>query len=453
MNPSIDPQRSRQFALKTVLRLRQAGHQAYWAGGCVRDQLLGKQPQDYDVATAAHPEQIRNLFGRRRTLTIGVAFGVVTVLGPPRAGQIEVATFRRDEGYSDGRHPDQVAFSTAEEDARRRDFTINGLFFDPEQDEIIDYVAGCNDIRDRIIRCIGDSKERFDEDKLRMLRAVRFATTLGFRIESTTFQSIQTHADQIDCVSPERIAAEMRRILVHTDRLTGITLLRDSGLWRTVLPETVLPETVLPETVLPETVLPETVLPETQSQPERPKALTWQSLKDLLEHLSTEDFSTAMAACLWPVAQHSDAKRVAGELSQRWRLSNEEQKRIDWLLANEAHLRRAPQLPWPKLQRILIHPWINHLIELSRAIAQTRESEQTAINYAAQKLQLPPNELNPVPLINGNDLLAAGIPRGPQYSLILQAVRDAQLNLQISTRDVAIEYAKQQWRENTTDLR
>ncbi|MDG2383952.1 MAG: CCA tRNA nucleotidyltransferase [Pirellulaceae bacterium] len=433
MTPPIDPQHARQFALKIVSTLRHAGHQAYWAGGCVRDQLLGKQPQDYDVATAAHPEQIRTLFGRHRTLTIGAAFGVVTVLGPPGAGQIEVATFRRDEGYSDGRHPDQVAFSTAEEDARRRDFSINGLFFDPENKEIIDYVSGRNDIQDRVIRCIGNARERFDEDKLRMLRAVRFATTLGFTIESTTFQSMRTYADQIDCVSPERIAAEMRRILVHPHRLTGLNLLRESGLWRIVLPESVLPESVLPA-------------PPSRHQPQQ--LSTWQPLKNLLEHLSTHDFSTAIAACLWPVAQYSNRTRVAAELSQRWRLSNDEHKRIDWLLAHESELRRAPQIPWPQLQRILIHPWIDHLVELSRAIAQTQAGEQTAIDYAAQKLQLAPNELNPAPLINGNDLLAAGIPRGPQYSLILQAVRDAQLNSQISTQDVAIEYAKQYWNES-----
>lgn len=170
-------QSPRQFAVEVVERLRTAGYEALWAGGCVRDQLLQRTPKDYDVATSAHPDQIRDVFGRRRTLPIGAAFGVITVLGPKSAGQIEVATFRQDATYSDGRHPDSVTFSTAEEDARRRDFTINGLFYDPLNEQVIDFVGGQQDIDRRVVRAIGDPYERIAEDKLRMLRAVRFSAT------------------------------------------------------------------------------------------------------------------------------------------------------------------------------------------------------------------------------------------------------------------------------------
>src|SRR5437868_9785761 len=183
---TIDPKLAREFAVEVVQRLRDSGHQALWAGGCVRDQLMAQMPKDYDVATDALPDRIREVFGKRRTLPIGAAFGVITVLGPKGAGQIDVATFRRDAGYSDGRHPDAVSFSDAEHDAQRRDFTINGLFLDPLEDRVIDFVGGQADIERRVIRSIGDPLARIAEDKLRMLRAVRFAARLDFAIEAAT---------------------------------------------------------------------------------------------------------------------------------------------------------------------------------------------------------------------------------------------------------------------------
>src|SRR3954469_10452800 len=169
---ATDPAVAREFAIDVVRRLREAGHQSLWAGGCVRDQLLGQMPKDYDVPTDAVPDRVREVFGRRRTLAIGASFGVITVLGPERAGQIDVATFRRDAAYSDGRHPDAVSFSDAENDAQRRDFTINGLFFDPIAEQVIDYVGGQDDLQRHVIRAIGDPLARIAEDKLRMLRAV-----------------------------------------------------------------------------------------------------------------------------------------------------------------------------------------------------------------------------------------------------------------------------------------
>ncbi|MEX0586183.1 MAG: CCA tRNA nucleotidyltransferase, partial [Pirellulales bacterium] len=209
----------RDFALEIVRRLRDAGHEALWAGGCVRDQLLGLAPKDYDVATNATPDQIREVFGRRRTLPIGAAFGVITVLGPRSAGQIEVATFRTDATYSDGRHPDSVTFTNAEHDAQRRDFTINGLFFDPVANEVVDYIGGQQDLETRILRAIGDPRLRLREDKLRMLRAVRFAASFGFQIEPATLQAIQEMAPEVTTVSAERIGMEIRRMLTDSHRV------------------------------------------------------------------------------------------------------------------------------------------------------------------------------------------------------------------------------------------
>ena len=187
---------SREFAILVVQQLTNAGYQALWAGGCVRDQLMGIPPKDYDVATNATPDQIREVFGKRRTLPIGAAFGVITVLGPKQADPIEVATFRRDTGYSDGRRPDGVEFTDAKEDALRRDFTINGMFYDPLKEQVVDYVGGKDDLKAKRIRAIGVPQERIEEDKLRMLRGVRFAAKFGFEIESDTLAATLATSDR-----------------------------------------------------------------------------------------------------------------------------------------------------------------------------------------------------------------------------------------------------------------
>src|SRR6266568_6797818 len=199
--PAIDPQLARDFAVEVVRRLRERGHQALWAGGCVRDQLMEQMPKDYDVATDAVPDRVREVFGKRQTLPIGAAFGVITVLGPKGAGQIDVATFRRDAAYSDGRHPDAVSFSDAEHDAQRRDFTINGLFYDPLDDRVVDYVGGQEDLKLHVIRAIGDPLARIAEDKLRMLRAVRFAARFGFAIDDAVLAAVKQQAHELVIVS------------------------------------------------------------------------------------------------------------------------------------------------------------------------------------------------------------------------------------------------------------
>ena len=232
----VDAARQRVFAREIVEKLRAHGFEALWAGGCVRDELLGIRPKDYDVATSATPDQIRDVFGRRRTLEIGAAFGVITVLGPRAAGQIEVATFRTDATYSDGRHPDSVSFTDAEHDAQRRDFTINGLFFDPLTDRVVDYVGGQADLNARIVRAIGSPRLRFSEDRLRMLRAVRFAATFAFTIEPETLRAIQEMAVDVTRVSPERIGMEIRRMLLDPNRAVALELLRETKLLPHVLP-------------------------------------------------------------------------------------------------------------------------------------------------------------------------------------------------------------------------
>ena len=422
MNSSINSEKAREFAVRVVKNLRAAGHEAYWAGGCVRDQLLGVVPQDYDVATDAHPERIQELFGRRRTIPIGAAFGVITVLGPRGAGQIEVATFRRDGGYSDGRHPDSVNFSSAEEDAQRRDFTINGLFYDPTSAETIDFVGGCDDLARGVVRCIGNADERFDEDKLRMLRAIRFATTLGFSLHTSTLESIRVHAREIHCVSPERIASEMRRLLSHPDRLSGLEFLRDSRLSTEIFPEIA------------------SSLDARSSEDTR-----WQLTRRILDQLVTTQFTTATAACVWAEYQSESFRTLAANLNSRWRLANEEHRRISWLLENEGKLRKADQLPWPQIQRILIQPDITELIQLSRAVEITIDGHATGVEYAEERLQWPVEKLNPDPYINGNDLRQLGIPRGPQYRVILESVRDAQLDEKIGSREEAIAWARAKW--------
>ena len=230
---------AREFAVEIVRKLRAAGHTALLAGGCVRDLLLGREPKDFDVATTARPEQVRDLFGHRRTLAVGASFGVIVVV-PPRgseAGQVEVATFRTEGPYQDGRRPESVAFCTPEEDAQRRDFTINGMFYDPVEARVLDFVGGEADLAARVLRAIGDPHARMREDKLRMLRAVRFAATLDFMLDEVTAAAVREMAHEIVVVSHERIAQELRRMLVDTHRRRAVELCDSVGLLSVILPE------------------------------------------------------------------------------------------------------------------------------------------------------------------------------------------------------------------------
>jgi poly(A) polymerase len=393
--PAASPQR--EFALEVVRKLRAAGFEALWAGGCVRDQLLGLSPKDYDVATSAKPEEIRAVFGERRTLAIGASFGVITVLGRRHQGQVEVATFRTDAEYSDGRRPDSVHFTTAEHDAERRDFTINGLFFDPITEEVVDYVGGRDDLERKLIRAIGDPRLRLGEDKLRMLRAVRFAAAFHFAIEPNTLAAIQSMAAEVTTVSAERIGAEVRRMLLDSNRAVALDLSRETKLLARVLPEV----DVLTTTDFAET-------------------------RRILAALDEPTLALALAALLLKVGDtHSPS--IVG---RRLRYTNREIERATWLLAHLSVLRDAPHAPWPRLQRVLVHDGAGELVALLASIGGPADA---ALTFARERLAWPAEKLNPRPLIDGSDLIGHGLAPGPDFTRLLELVRDAQLRGEIET--------------------
>ncbi len=420
--PEIDPQSQRHFAVDIVRKLRARGFEALWAGGCVRDQLLGRVPKDFDVATTATPVEIRELFTMRRTIAIGAAFGVITVLGPKEAGKIEVATFRQDAEYSDGRHPDSVKFSTPEADAARRDFTINGLFFDPLEDRVIDFVGGQDDLVRGIVRAIGDPRARLAEDKLRLLRAVRFAATLGFVLEPATRDAVESMAAEITVVSVERIAAEMRLMLVHASRAQAILLLREVGLLDVILPEL--------KTASP---------PKTLTGTGRPAEEAWLVTLEVMQMLAEPGFSTALAALLHTFIEAPHVE----EISRRWKLSNRETSRTRWLIENLTALTHARHAAWPRLQRILIADGIQDLLTLYEAISTATGKSADDIAYCRERLEMPHEELDPPPILTGSDLIAHGVPRGKQYQWLLEAVRDAQLEKRIGNRTEALALVDQ----------
>ncbi len=404
-----DPARQHDFAVYVTGKLREAGHEAFWAGGCVRDRLLRRTPKDYDVATDAEPEQVQELFGRRKTLALGAAFGVITVLGKKAEGQIEVATFRQDTTYSDGRHPDAVIFTSAEEDAKRRDFTINGLFYDPLADRIIDFVGGQDDLKRGVIRAIGKARLRFEEDKLRMLRAVRFAATFGFSIEEATLAAIQQMAGELQVVSAERIAAELRRMLTGDGRRRATELLYESRL----LPE------LLPDDV---------AIPKSESR-------EWQDKLVELDALEDPEFSLATASLLAGICNLSQSKAVCNA----WKLSNAEESRIVWLVKHRRSLDEADRDDWPKIQRLLIHDGAGDLVNILAARRAAGTAAGNGLEFCRERLAWPTGKLNPEPLITGDDLIEHGIPPGRRYPKLLEAVRDAQLDGEIASKEEALQ--------------
>jgi tRNA nucleotidyltransferase/poly(A) polymerase len=416
----LDPDQQREFALQVVAKLRQGGFEAYWAGGCVRDCLLERRPKDYDVATNATPEQIRALFSRRRTLEIGAAFGVVAVIGPRPAGVVEVTTFRQDTQYSDGRRPDAVVFTSAEEDAQRRDFTINGLFYDPleEQPErrVKDFVGGVADLRRKIVRAIGDPRARFNEDKLRLLRAVRIAATFDFALDEETEGAIVEFAPSVVTVSAERISQELRNMLVDSHRARAADLLRETGLLHAILPE---------------------------AATERTSGELWRRTLAVLDRLSKPSFPLTLAA-LFAAIDHDEAHRgkLAETICRRWRLSNKETEHTRWLVEHRAALVGAESMPWPRLQRLLISECIDELLALHEAEALADGASTAHVQKCRELLQLSPERLNPTPLVTGDDLIAHGIPRGPLFKPLLERLRDAQLENRIADKQAGLRLAE-----------
>lgn len=413
----------REFAVEVVRRLRLAGYEAYWAGGCVRDELLGREPKDYDVATSALPDEVRRLFGKERTLTVGASFGVVVVVGPRSAGTIDVATFRQDTTYSDGRHPDAVVFASAREDALRRDFTINGLFYDPIDERVIDFVGGQEDLKKGVIRAIGDADQRIAEDKLRMLRAIRFATIFGFTIDEACWNAIRRHAAEITQVSVERVTAELKWIVEHPERSRGVQLLWRSGLL--------------------EWILPEGVEAYGWHRPEGPLPC-WGETLAILAALGTQpDATIALAVLLRYVCGVKASRPVSvHEISRRWRLSSKEAELLDRSLRHEELLLQADRRPWPEVQRVLASAQAERLLEYAAAISQVTGVGSESIALCRRTLALPRECWDPPPVLCGDDLKKLGLPPGPAYRTILDAVRDAQLEGRIRSQEEAIQMAR-----------
>jgi len=411
----------RDFAIEVTRKLQAAGFTALFAGGCVRDDLLGKSPKDYDVATNATPEQVRDLFGHKRTLAIGESFGVITVLGPRSVQPIEIATFRRDGGYSDGRRPDSVEFTDAVEDAKRRDFTINGMFFDPVTETVIDYVGGQEDLKLNQIRAIGDAQARIEEDKLRMLRGVRFAATYGFSIEDQTLTAIQKRAAEIDAVSPERIGAELIRMFGHSSYVTAYELLLESKLWVEVLPKELTGDT-------------------------EADSIRLNDLKRLqVSKNNSNQVATVIAILMRPaLEEHRGSKKADGLLSQlqgAWKLSNELTKSIGWIIGAIYVFADCQQRKWSEVQPWLIHADAPSALDVLQAV---REEAKDGVKFARRKLMLPEADLNPAPLVTGQDLIQMDISPGPQFKTILQSVRNSQLDGEISTRQEALDWVAKQ---------
>ncbi len=421
----LDSVQQREFAVEVVQRLKQAGFTALWAGGCVRDYLLGKVPKDYDVATSATPEQVRKVFKARKTLDVGASFGVIVVVGSKRAGSVEVATFRSDGNYSDGRRPDSVTFSSPEEDAQRRDFTINGMFYDPLEQKVLDFVGGERDLSQGYIRAIGDPHDRMREDKLRMLRAVRFTAHLEFGLARGTKSAITEMSPQIHVVSVERIAAELRRMLTDQHRHIAIELADEVGLLEQVLPE------VIERDLNEDPAVTKPWLGGRQRKADAKGQGIGDNVRNMLRLLQEPSFELAFATL-------TRAAPDVGAICRRLRFSNEELDKILWLNRHQDALREADKLTLAQLKRLLAHPHRDDLLALTRAALLAENVELHPVLFCERFLETtPPEILNPPPLITGDDLIALGLQPGPRFKQLLDEIRDAQLNCELADHDEA----------------
>jgi len=396
---------NKQAATRIVRTLRRNGCQALFAGGCVRDMLLQRRPNDYDVATNARPQDVIALF--RRTIKVGAKFGVVIVLMQNR--QVEVATFRTESGYTDGRHPAEVAFSTPAEDAARRDFTVNGMFYDPVENKIIDYVGGREDLRKQIVRTIGPPADRFAEDYLRMLRAVRFSTQLGFPIEEKTWSAVRQHCAKITKISGERIAIELEGILVHPNRAAGASMLLKSGLAGALFPDL---------------------------DPKNAKF----GIGVLSRLESGIDFPLALASLFAGCSRDFALTTI-----EILRLSNKQTKHIVFLLENRDKLLDA-DMSLAHLRLLAAEPYFWDLYGMQTAMEKTRTSDPAALKplrkIKRRLKELGDIELKPKPLLNGHDLMRLGATPGPALGHLAQELYIAQLDHQITTIPQASQWTK-----------
>ncbi len=426
----------REKATEVVRRLRAAGYEAYFVGGCVRDLVLGQEPADYDVATDAPPGAVMKLFSK--TVAVGARFGVVLVIED--GDQIEVATYRSDHGYTDGRHPDAVRFArSAEEDVRRRDFTINGLLFDPLAGKVLDYVGGQDDIRAGIIRTIGSPRERFAEDKLRMLRAIRFAARFAYRIEPETFRAIQAECREIEVVSKERVRDELVKMLTEGQARRAMELLDESGLLAVILPEVARMKGV------------------PQPPQFHPEGDVWVHTLLLLEKMEKPSVTLALAALLHDVGkpptlrlpdgpeerirfdEHADVGAVmAEEILRRLRFSNEEIEQVAALVRHHLRFKDAPKMRPSTLKRFLALERFEEHLELHRLDCLASHGQLDNYEFVRRAREtMPPEEIRPPRLLTGDDLRAMGYQPGPEMGRILAAVEEAQLEGTLKTREEA----------------
>ena len=426
------------LAIEIIQVLRSRGHLAYLVGGCVRDRLLGIPPKDFDVSTSARPEQIASYFPGSQL--VGAHFGVILVIGPGGAN-VEVATFRSEGAYSDGRRPDQVHFEIDPAlDAQRRDFTVNALMEDPLSHEVLDFVGGRADLAAKTIRAIGDPSRRFEEDYLRMLRAVRFAARLGFQIEPETFRAIRHHAHSITKISAERIRDELIRILTESNARLGFELLDSCGLLVHLLPEVKAMQGV-------------------EQPPEfHPEGDVWIHVLLMLEQLSHPTPTLALGALLHDVGKPptfsvSDRIRFNGhaelgatmafEIMQRLRFSRDDVERVTSLVANHMRFKDAKQMRVSTLKRFLGLPHFEEHLELHRLDCLASNGYTEIYRWIAEKLvEFGQKELRPPRLINGRDLIEIGYTPGPGFADALEAVETAQLEGLISEREQAIRIAR-----------
>ena len=429
-----------EHAIKIVKTLRQAGFKAYFAGGCVRDQVMSREPQDYDVATDARPEAVMRLFPK--TIPAGVSFGVVIVLEGPY--QFEVATFRSDGQYLDGRHPVEVHFSSEAEDAKRRDFTINGMFYDPIAGRIVDYVRGQEDIKAGLIRSIGNPQERFSEDKLRLMRAVRFATQFDYKIEEKTYKALLNLADQITVVSAERIRDELSKILTGPRPAQGLRLLHQTGLLKAILPEVAAMEGV-------------------QQPPEfHPEGDVWVHTLLMLEKMApASSFDFAFSVLLHDVGKpptfsikdrirfdnHCQVgAEMAEQICTRLKLSRRQTEKVVELVREHLRFKDVRLMRESKLKRFLRGEHFGDHLELHRLDCLASHGDLSNWEFCKQKLEeIGPEEMRPERLVTGHDLIQMGYVPGPLFTEILTTVEDAQLEGRIKDREAALELIRRQF--------
>ncbi len=439
--------KARAFAESICGTLRAAGHQAYFVGGCVRDILLRREPADYDVATDATPDRVQQLFPN--SLAVGAKFGVIVVTENSEGSgglQVEVATFRSDVGYSDGRHPDHVTYAKSpQEDVKRRDFTVNALLLDPETEEVLDFVGGRGDLRSGIIRAIGRPAERFNEDKLRMVRAVRFAARFRYAIEGRTFSAIQTLAAQVHQVSPERLRDELTKLLTEGAARRAFELLDETRLLPELLPEVARMKGVeQPPEYHPEGDVWTHTLMMIEGLPAGcPRTLAWGVL---LHDVGKPSTFTAPSGPGDRIRFNEHAEigtRMAEEICRRLRFSNDDTDQIAALVANHMRFKDVPQMKPATLKRFVRLPRFEEHLQLHRLDCLSSHGHLDNYEFVRRFLaETPPEQVRPPRLLDGDDLIGLGLKPGPQFKAILERVEEAQLDGTVNDREGAIRLAR-----------